>query len=231
LADEPSAADPGRQSRTDDASRGATTWWRAAAAVGVVALIVVAGFFLLGGNVPLIDGDDDPGEFGFDLKRVRASSTSRTLPAELGDVAEEAGGQVKETMDELYFRAFIDASSWGDYGAVFELYDEEAATRAEADTEVLTLGSTADDVYRTVEPTVGTLSVVILTDPTDAPVEAVARVLFRADARLKDGSSTVLTSSGAFFLRRVDGEWRIFAYRLDRNEEAAPGPSPTEEAS
>jgi hypothetical protein len=233
LADNPSAADPGRQSRTDrtnDAARGTTAWRRAAAAVGVVALLVVAGFLLLGGDVPLID-DDDPGEFGFELKRVRASSTSRTPPTELEDVAQEAGGEVKETMDELYFQAFVDPSSWGDYGAAFELFDEEAAARAEADTEVLTLGSTAGDVYRSVEPQVGTLSVVILTDPKDAPVEAVVKVLFRADARLKDGSSTILTSSGAYFLRWVDGEWRIFAYRLDRNEQAGEEPSPTEEAS
>lgn len=206
-------------------------WPRVAAAAGVVALIVVAGFFLLGGDVPLIDGDDDQGEFGFELKRVRASSTSRTPPAELGDVAQEAGAEVKETMDELYLQAFVDEGSWGDYRAAFDLFEEEAASKAEADTEVLTLGSTADDDYQALEPQVGTLSVVVLTDPKDAPVEAVARVLFRADARLKDGSSTMITSSGAFFLRRDGGEWRIFAYRLDRNEEAAGGTSPTEEAS
>ena len=62
-------------------------------------------------------------------------------------MAQEAGAGVKETMDELYFRAFVDQGSWGDYEAAFELFEGGAAASAESDTEVLTLGSTANDDF------------------------------------------------------------------------------------
>lgn len=193
-------------------------------------LVVVAGFLLLGGDVPLI-GDSDHGASGysFDLNRVKASPISDTKAADLQDVAEDAGADVKATMDELYFQAFVDEGAWGDYGALYELFEGKAATNAERDTDALTLGATADEVYRSIEPTVGTLTVTVLTDGRDRPATAIAEVDFRAEAQRRDGSSTTVSSAGSFFLRPVDGEWRVFAYRLTRDEEPAETTSPTEE--
>jgi hypothetical protein len=235
LSDEPSAVEPEQQSRAgrseDAARRRATAWRRAAAALGVVALLVVAGSLLLGGDGSLIDGNHaGPGEFSFELKKVRVVPITRTPPADLQDEAEEAGVGVKATMDELYFRAFVDTGSWSDYTAAFDLFEEQAAARAEADTDVLTLGSTANEDYETLEPRPGALRIVVLADRKDAPVRAVAEVEFKADADLKDGTSTVLTSSGSFFLRREGEKWLIFAYRVDRDEQPSHTPSPTEEA-
>lgn len=194
----------------------------------MVALLAIGGFLLFGGDVPLIDeGPGAPGEFSFDLKGVHASATSRTPPRKLRDTVQEAGTGVKATMDELYLRAFVDTDSWGDYGAAYALFDGPAATRAEADAEILTLGPDAGEVYDELVPTSKTLSIAVLTDPKDAPATAIAEVRFLADARRKDGTSTQISSNGAFFLRQVDGVWKVFAYRVDRDDQTAEEPSPS----
>jgi len=200
---------------------------RGAAAVGGVALLVIGGILLLGGDVPGLDGGPEgPGDFSFDLDNVKASPISDTPPSELQETAREAGTGIKETMDELYFRAFVDTSSWGDYEAAFELFDGRAATRAASDAEVLTLGQTANDVFASLNPTTKTLTISVLTDRKDDPVTAIAEVEFLATAERSDGASTQIVSVGSFFLHEVDGTWRIFAYRVDR-EDVAESPSPT----
>jgi hypothetical protein len=229
LTDQPPAVDPTRRSlssRADNAARRrATARLRVAIAIVVVALLAIGSFLLLGGDVPSVD--DEPGEFSFDLKGLRASATSHTPPPDLRDTVREAGTGVKETMDELYLRAFVDTDSWDDYGAAFALFDGPAATRAEADAEILTLGPDASEVYEALIPTSKTLAIAVLTDRKDAPATAIAEVQFLADARLKDGTSTEISSNGAFFLRQVEGEWKVYAYRVDRDDQATEEQSPT----
>jgi hypothetical protein len=199
---------------------------RAAVAIGVVAVLVIAGFLLFGGEKPLIPGGHaGPGEFSFHLAGVQASPVTLTPPPQLKDTAREAGAGIKATMDELYFRAFVDTGSWGDYGAAFELFDGDAQARAEADEEVLTLGATAKDDFETIEGPSGLLTIVVQTNKKDAPVTAIAEVQFQADAQRKDDSTTQISSVGSFFLRQVDGAWKIFAYRVDRDDQAAAAPS------
>jgi len=201
---------------------------RAAVAIGVVAVLVIGGFLLFGGDTPLIPGvHNGPGEFGFRLANVHASPTTDTPPSELKDTAREAGVGIKETMDELYLRAFVDTGSWGDYGAAFELFDGEAQTRAEADVDVLTLGPSAKDDFETLDGQSGTLTIAVLTDKKDAPVTAIADVQFQADAQGKDHTTTQISSIGSFFLRQVDGAWKIFAYRVDRDDQTVTASSPS----
>jgi hypothetical protein len=231
LTDQPPAAEPARRSPTsrgaEAARRRVIARRRAAVVIGVVALLVIGGFLLLGGEVPGLSDDGPETPFSFDLGNVRASPITDTPPSELKDTAREAGTGIKATMDELYFRAFVDHSSWGDYGAALELFDGKAAARAEADADVLTLGPTANDVYEDLNPTSGTLTIAVLTDEKDAPVRAVAEVEFLANAQRKDGTSTQVASFGSFFLRQVDGVWRVFAYRVDRDDQAGGGTSPS----
>jgi hypothetical protein len=201
---------------------------RAAVAIGVVAVLVIAGFLLFGGEKPLIPGGHaGPGEFSFHLAGVQASPVTLTPPPQLKDTAREAGAGIKATMDELYFRAFVDTDSWGDYSAAFELFDGEAQARAESDVDVLTLGSTAKDDVEAVEGASGTITILVLTDRKDAPITAIAEVQFLADAEGKDSTTTEITSTGSFFLRQVDGVWKIYAYRVDRDDQADAAPSPT----
>jgi hypothetical protein len=197
--------------------------------VGGVAVVAIAAILLSGGKVPLIDsGPDGSGGFSFQLGKVQATTISRTPRSELNDVAREAGAGVKETMDELYFRAFVDQGSWGDYEAAFELFEGRAATRAGSDAEVLTLGSTANDAFEALDEASGTLTVSVLTDAKDAPVSAVAQVEFEATVEARGGGpSTQVVSVGSFFLREVEGAWRIFAYEVDREDAEAAATSPS----
>jgi hypothetical protein len=232
LTDQPSAADPARRSpagRAEEAARRrATARRRAAVAIGVVAVIVIGGFLLFGGKVPLVpDNHAGPGEFSFHLGNVQASPITATPPSELKDTARDAGTGIKATMDELYFRAFVDAGSWGDYGAAFDLFDGAAKARAEADVDVLTLGPTAKDDVEALNAPNGTLTISVLTDKKDAPFTAVAEVQFLADAQQRDKTTIQISSIGSFFLRQVDGAWRIYAYRVDRDDHAAAEPSPS----
>ena len=198
-------------------------------AVGGVAVIAIAAIVLSGGTVPLIDGGPEgPDEFSFRLRKVQATPITRTPRSELDDVAREAGAGVKETMDELYFLAFVDQGSWGDYEAAFELFEGRAAARAGSDAEVLTLGSTANDDFEVMDEASGRLTVSVLTDAKDAPVSAVAQVEFEATVEARGGGpSTQVVSVGSFFLREVDGAWRIFAYQVDRDDAEAAAPSPS----
>ena len=194
----------------------------------MVAVLVIGGFLLFGGKTPLTDnGPSGPGEFSFHLGNVQAAPITDTPPPELKDTAREAGTGIKETMDELYFRAFVDTDSWGDYGAAFDLFDGAAKTRAEADIDVLTLGSTAKDDVEALKTPSGSLTISVLTDKKDAPFTAVAEVQFLADAEQKDHTTIQISSIGSFFLRQVDGAWRIYAYRVDRDDQAAEAPSPS----
>jgi hypothetical protein len=232
LTQQPPAADPARRSRTsraqDSARRRTIARRRIAVGVGGVAVVAIAAFLLTRGDGPLLGGDNGPGGFSFELGKVQPTPITRTPPPELHDVAREAADGVKETMDELYFRAFVDDGSWGDYGAAFELFDGDAAARAESDQEVLTLGSTAADAYESIEAPAGTLTISVLTDREDAPVSAVATVAFAATARAAGGgTATQVVSAGTFFLRLVDDAWRIFAYDIDRDDVEAAGASPS----
>jgi hypothetical protein len=203
-------------------------WRRAAAVVGVLVLIAVAGFFLLGGDVPLLpDGDEGPSEFTFELNKVRAAPLGDEPATELQDEAQEAADAVKTTMDQLYFEAFVNRDAWGAYDEAYALFQGPAVARAEADAETLTLGAAAAADYASLQPILGRLNVVVLTNDENVAVSAIARVVFRADAELKAGGATKVGSVGAFFLRPSEEGWRIFAYRVDRNERPAPSPTPS----
>ncbi len=191
-------------------------------------MVAIAAILLSGGKVPLVSGPSGPDGFSFQLGKVQATTISRTPRSELNDVAREAGAGVKETMDELYFRAFVDQGSWGDYEAAFELFEGRAATRAGSDAEVLTLGSTANDDFEALDEASGTLTVSVLTDAKDAPVSAVAQVEFEATAEAQGGGPSMqVVSVGSFFLREVNGAWRIFAYEVDREDVEAVATSPS----
>jgi hypothetical protein len=211
------------------ADRKAARWQRIAAVAAVVALAVVAGLLLLGGDDGVIPGfgGDGPDGYRFELRRVSASTFGDSRREKVQAVAEDAAGNVKETLDQLYLVAFVDPDSWGDYDEAFALFDAPAAASAEQDVDVLTLGSDASEEYDRLRPATGTVAIVVLTDARDRPVSAIATVDFRADAELKDGTSTSVRSEGSYFLHPGGDGWRIYAYRITRDEAAPAGTSPT----
>ena len=231
--DQPPAS-PERSSpadRDDDDERRRALWLRIAAGVAVLALLVVAGIFLLGDGGPGAGPGEDlgPTGFSFELKRAKAAPVSEQMPVDLQDVADEAAEAVKATMDHFYFGAYVNRDAWGSYEDAFALLQDPAASNADADADVLTIGTNASEDYESVEEPAGTLNVLVLTNEEDVAISAIARVVFRMDAQLAAGGTTRITSTGSYFLRPGDEAWEIFAYSVDRNEEGSTVPSPTAE--
>jgi hypothetical protein len=217
--------------RDDDDERRRALWLRIGAGVAVLALLVVAGIFLLGDGGPGAGPGEDlgPTGFSFELKRAKAAPVSEQMPVDLQDVADEAAEAVKATMDHFYFGAYVNRDAWGSYEEAFALLQDPAASNADADADVLTIGTNASEDYESVEEPAGTLNVLVLTNEEDVAISAIARVVFRMDAQLAAGGTTRITSTGSYFLRPDDEAWEIFAYSVDRNEEGSAEPSPTAE--
>ena len=222
------APQPTRRADNAAARRKAVARRRIAVA-GVVVAALAVGLFLLsrgGGKGPLdiFRGGPKP-EYQFDHVTVAAATTTTTKPPSVKREAEEVGGEILAVLDRFYTAAFVDDGQWGDYGDAWSLFDDAAGEKAQADVDVLTLGSAANDLYDSITPQDDSLEITVLTDRKDNAHSAVAKVTFSALVKLKDGTYTTVTSTGSFFLRRVDGEWRIYAYETNREEEAAEAPA------
>jgi hypothetical protein len=199
----------------------------------------VALFLVLGGDGGGILGDDDSDvvpEFDFTVGRAKAVATApeadtEALETEAGDI----GLEITPVLDELYTNAFLDPANWrdGDYDEVLALFSEGATSTAQQSVEVLTLGTTAGDVYDRVTPERGSIGFTVLFDPAGSPDTAAAQVRFTALGRRSDGTFTLIVSTGELFLRDIDG-WRITAFdvtRQDRQTQPPPSPAPSGSAS
>jgi len=215
---------------------------------GVVALLVAGGAVALftGGDDggPFIDlpglGNDEPEtpEFAFEVRKVVPETTSATKAKELIDPARKVADQVKAVLDTLYVQGFVEPDAWGDFGAIEQTFDDDARAQAETDLDALTLGAAGAETYSFLQPERGVLVVDVLTDEGDAPVQALAFASFTGLAEGPDGAFTQIQSKASFFLHKVDGEWRIYSYRVDRKDRPAEAPatstpagSPSEAAS
>lgn len=164
--------------------------------------------------------------FAFTIKQVKANTTTDAGPKKVIGVAKDAAGQVKTQLDVLYYDAFVDPKHWdGDeYDDVWNLFDGGAKEQAKNDVQTLTLGEGAGDVYDFVQPHKGGLTINVLTDSSNQPAEALAQVTFTAVATLDDGTYTKIVSTGHYFLKPVDGQWRIYSYDIKRQERKAEPP-------
>lgn len=137
---------------------------------------------------------------------------------------------VRDAIAELYSIAFVDPTRWGDgeFPGLPSLFAGAARERAERDLPRLTLGRAARTLDA-VRPRPARLDVRFLTDPKGRPVVAVADVRFEGVA-LDGEDARPIRHDGEYTLRRVNGRWRIVAYRvharvMERRAEAgfAPG--------
>jgi hypothetical protein len=183
----------------------------------------------LGGVIPGI-GDSGPPtpEFRFDVAKVKANTTTETRPKKVLPRAKKAAEGVRTSLDVVYFDGFVDPDHWdgGDYDDVWAVFDDGAREQAKNDVKTLTLGDDVGDVYEFVQPDKGVVAVNVLTGPNDEPSQVLAKAFFSATAEHDDGTYTKITSSGTFFLRQVDGDWRIISYDVDRTEKVTAPPTP-----
>lgn len=188
----------------------------------------------LAGVIPGIGESRPPTpEFRFDIAKVKANTTTETRSKKVLPAAKDAAEGVRTSLDVVYFDGFVDPDHWdgGDYDDVWDVFDDGAREQAKNDVQALTLGDDAGDVYDFVQPDKGVVAVNVLTGPNDEPSQVLAKAFFSATAEHDDGSYTKITSSGTFFLRQVDGEWRIYSYDVDRTEKQTEAPTPSTSGS
>ena len=162
-------------------------------------------------------------------KVVAIPVTPAQTPKELADAAKAAGDSAVGVIDTIYTEAFLDPSSWngGDYGDAWTQFTDDAATRAEAEADVLTAGSGAGDLYTTIEPEQARLQPRVLMDGAGKAVSVEAVVTFWAKGIHDDGSFTLFKSTGHYFLRHDGSDWKVVAFDVHRDDSEEPAPSPT----
>ena len=207
-----------------------------------VVLVAIGAAILLatrGGEGSIIGGGDEPAPpFDFIVKPATAIPTAPDADeAALSASADEVAQEITPLIDDLYTNAHLDPSNWrhDDYEEVFAAFAPQAAATAEQNVETLTLGSTAGNVFDTVDPgkSKSKLSYQVLFDPDGEPETAVVSVIFRATAERKNGTYLAVVSKGEFFLRQIDGQegWTITAFDVSRDDHETQPPSPSASTS
>jgi len=211
--------------------------------IGILVVLGVALFLFLGGKDSPISiggvlGNDDPPVPTFAFTHVTSGYTATVASADKNaqtKTAEEVAGQVAEPVTALFQSGYVDPSSWGDAGAIEDLFTDEAQKQLEANIGVLTLGADASATYTSVTPSPSSLRVVTLTDGKGDALRAMAEPAFTAIAAHTDGTYSKITVTGTLFFVRDGNDWKIEAFSLNRDEKpaeapasATPSTSPTE---
>ncbi|HXF37841.1 MAG TPA: hypothetical protein VNO17_11790 [Actinomycetota bacterium] len=199
----------------------------AALAVGVAAAIVAAAVGILvlrdGASVlPGVDGGDEVPSFEFAVGRATAIPTTEGGRQRFRPQARAAARTAAHVLSDLYAAAFLDPANWraGRYDSAWELFDGAAQEAARRDADVLTVGPSLGAGLERIEPRRGRLSVKVLVDEHGRPLTIVGIVRFSATAEGKDGTVRELVSAGQYFLRRIDGAWRVYSYDVVREDGA-----------
>jgi hypothetical protein len=202
---------------------------------GAAALVLVGGAVLLavtGGDNPitnLFSSSKTPvPDFNFKVTKIVPVTTTKTPAKKVLGVVKPIAGDVQGAMDQLYMGTFVDPNVWndGDYEDVFDdVMDGAAKDQAADQIDGLTLGADAGATYESVQPGYSKLTIKVLTDTNDTPVDAIAVASFQGLAAHDDGTYSRVFSTGSYFFKHEDGGWRIFAFKVARNEKKTKAPA------
>jgi hypothetical protein len=200
----------------------------------VVAAVVIGGLILLavlGGKGPLTgiinsQSTPPPPPMKFKVTKIEPVTTTKTKAKSVLKDVKPVAQHVVKSMDTLYYGTFINPDSWGDYGKVFDdVMDGGAQDQANNQVDGITLGKNAGDTYESVTPGYSRLTIKVLTDSKNKPVEAIAVTSFQGLAKHKDGTYSKVMSTGSYFFKHEDSGWKIFAFQVDRDEKKAKAPA------
>lgn len=154
---------------------------------------------------------------------VVGGSASKLTPEQ----REAARSGVDNLLNDLYDAGFVTKPRWekGTFTAIFQHFAEAAAEQAQKDLAELTLGPEAERL-RSVKPGEGILKISFLMNKQE-PVAAVAEADFQAEGKLVGGGNLAITHQGRFFLRVIEGAWRIVGYDVDGSLDSGSAATPT----
>jgi hypothetical protein len=152
-----------------------------------------------------------------------AGSASKLTPEQ----REAARAGVDALLNDLYDAAFVTKARWekGAFTAILPHFAGAAAEQARQDVAELTLGPEAERL-QSVKPGEGVLRISFLMSKQE-PVAAVAEADFQAQGKLLGGGDLAIAHEGKFFLRVVDGAWRIVGYDVDGSLDSGSAATPT----
>jgi hypothetical protein len=199
----------------------------------VVGVAVIGGLYLL-----LNGGKDSPISLGgifsssppvpeFSFSSVAVGVQPTVMKADKKKhlaAAKEVAPDVQGIVTQLFQTGYVDPETWGDAGAIEDLFTGDAQRQLEANIDTLTLGVDADATFASVQPEASKLKVTSLTDGNAKVIRAMAQPWFSAIAANDDGTFTEISVTGTLFLVQDGDEWKIEAFRLNR--EMKPGEAP-----
>ncbi len=195
----------------------------------IVAIAVVGGaaWYLIQGENPLrrIVTPD----FSFEFGKVGGSPVGDKA----SDLAlQEAGEEVRETLDAMYVAGFVDSRKWqgGTFPELYDAFAEDLERQVRKDLPNLSLGADAAKI-ETVIPISGRLSIRFLVDTETEIVAATARTIFSANATAKDGGNVAIQHDGTYFMQPEDGRWLVNGYDVEGIVTRVTQPLPDSDAA
>jgi len=196
--------------------------------VGVViaAIVIVALFLLLGGKDSPIgsiipNNEPPPPEFAFNHKHVTSGFEATVAKVDKDKqlkTAKQITPAVQTAVTSLLQTGYVDPDTWGDAGAIDDLFTGTAKDQVEPNVDTLTLGSTAADTYESLDPSASAnhLKVVAMTDGNANAIRAMATFDFTGKATQSDGGVAKVTVTGTLFFVPDGNDWKIEAFRVQR---------------
>jgi hypothetical protein len=128
-------------------------------------------------------------------------------------VGTQVAPQVQKTLSDLYGGLFLDPKAWssGPPSDVYDHFTDRAVDQAKSDGAALGLGDLTGTID-TLKVESSNLEVHVLSDHANAPVAAVAKVQFVANATTKDGKHLKITRDAEYLMENVDGTWLVSGY-------------------
>lgn len=222
-------ATPQRAQKSADRSTVARR--RVIVGIGILVVLGVALVFLLGGKGSPISGilpNNDPPvpTFAFTSTTSAFEATAINVDKKKQSAAsKQVTPHIRDVVTQLFQNGYIDPSGWGDTGAIEDLFTKDAQSQLEANVDTLTLGTDADAVFSTVQPSKSKLKVTALTDANAGVIRAMAQPWFHAIAANDDGTFTDITVTGTLFLVQDGNDWKIESFSLNREMEPGEAPS------
>jgi hypothetical protein len=172
---------------------------------------VIVGLIVTGHDsaIPII-GKPTRADFTFTMGGVSATSLGGKHS---GAVAKQVAPEVQKTLSEMYGGLFLDPKAWSTAPPddVWSHFTGGAQEHAKSDGAALGLGNLTGTID-TLKVSSSSLQVHVLTDKSNKPVAAIAKVLFVADATTKSGQHIQITREAQYLLDQDNGTWLVSGY-------------------